>query len=152
NEFANRRWHEYTGLRSEDTVGRGWQAVFHPDDIDEHVEKWRASLASGQLFENEARLRRAADGVISLVLDTRRATARCARKCRSLVRSRDRYRGSQACRAGPAAERDLFGGRAEDEPHGQLGIRGCQPTHYPFFRRTPPLVWFRSRSGHADLG
>ena len=62
NEFANRRWHEYTGLRSEDTVGRGWQAVFHPDDINEHVEKWRASLASGQLFENEARLRRAADG------------------------------------------------------------------------------------------
>src|SRR5262249_17325472 len=62
NEFVNRRWQEYTGLGSEDTLGRGWQVVFHPDDIDEHVEKWRASLASGQLFEHEARLRRAADG------------------------------------------------------------------------------------------
>jgi PAS domain S-box-containing protein len=62
NAFVNRRWSEYTGLRGEDTAGMGWQAAFHPDDIGKHVERWCASMASGQPFENEARLRRAADG------------------------------------------------------------------------------------------
>jgi C4-dicarboxylate-specific signal transduction histidine kinase len=34
----------------------------HPEDIDEHLVKWRSALASGATFENEARVRRAADG------------------------------------------------------------------------------------------
>jgi len=62
NTFVNQRWSEYTGLRVEDTAGRGWETAFHPDDIGKHVERWRAAVASGQPFENEARLRRAADG------------------------------------------------------------------------------------------
>jgi len=31
-------------------------------DMDRHVDKWRSSLATGGRFENEMRLRRAADG------------------------------------------------------------------------------------------
>jgi PAS domain S-box-containing protein len=49
-------------MSSKDTSGVGWEASVHPADIAAHVEKWRASLASGKPFENEARLRRAADG------------------------------------------------------------------------------------------
>ena len=60
--FVNQRWSEHTGMPAEDTVGRGWLAVFHPDDVGTHVEKWRASLTSAQPFENEARLRRVSDG------------------------------------------------------------------------------------------
>ena len=62
NIFVSKRWTEYTGLSAEDTAGWGWRAAVHPDDIDRHADKWRASLASGEPFEDEARFRRAADG------------------------------------------------------------------------------------------
>ena len=62
NEFVNRGWAEYTGLSAGDTEGWGWQAAIHPEDLERHIDKWRASLASGEPFENEARFRRAADG------------------------------------------------------------------------------------------
>jgi len=60
--FVNKRWLEYTGLTIEDVAGAGWRAAFHPDEIDRHAEKWHACLASGSPFENEVRIRRAADG------------------------------------------------------------------------------------------
>ncbi len=62
NEFVNHRWVEYTGLSLEDTAGSGWHAVVHPEDLQRHVEKWLASLASGEPFEDEARFRRGVDG------------------------------------------------------------------------------------------
>src|SRR6201993_684443 len=62
NEFGNRRWQEYSGLSHERTVGSGWQDAVHPADLKRHWEKWCASLASGEPFENEVRYRRAADG------------------------------------------------------------------------------------------
>jgi PAS domain S-box-containing protein len=62
NEFGNRRWQEYTGLSHERTFGPGWQDAVYPTDLKRHWEKWCASLASGEPFENEVRYRRAADG------------------------------------------------------------------------------------------
>ena len=62
NDFANQRWQEYTGISLQDTSGAGWKMALHPADIATHVEKWRESLATGKRFENEARLRRSADG------------------------------------------------------------------------------------------
>jgi PAS domain S-box-containing protein len=60
--FVNQRWSEYTGFSAKDSAGSGWQGAFHPEDIGSHMERWRASLAAGESFENEARVRRAADG------------------------------------------------------------------------------------------
>ena len=61
-DFANGYWQEYTGLLIENTVGSGWQAAVHPDDLKRHAEKWRGSVTSGETFENEVRYRRATDG------------------------------------------------------------------------------------------
>jgi PAS domain S-box-containing protein len=60
--FVNKRWTEYTGLSVEESSGIGWQRAIHPEDLVPHSEKWRISVATGQVFEDEARLRRAADG------------------------------------------------------------------------------------------
>jgi len=60
--FVNKRWTEYTGLSVEATSGIGWQRAIHREDLARHSEKWRISVATGQLFEDEARFRRAADG------------------------------------------------------------------------------------------
>ena len=57
--WVNRRWVEYTGLSVDSTSGSGWRSAIHPDDFDGHINKWQASMASGEPFENEARHRRA---------------------------------------------------------------------------------------------
>jgi PAS domain S-box-containing protein len=60
--FVNKRWTEYTGLSVEQSSGAGWQCAIYPEDLVRHSEKWRTSVATGQLFEDEARFRCAADG------------------------------------------------------------------------------------------
>jgi formate hydrogenlyase transcriptional activator len=57
-EFFNQRWHDYTGVSFEEARGWGWEAVIHPDDLETVIDKWHRLLASGQLGEIEARLRR----------------------------------------------------------------------------------------------
>lgn len=59
NSYVNKRFVEYSGLSAEQAAGSGWQAATHPDDLQQHVSKWIASLATGEPFENEVRFRRA---------------------------------------------------------------------------------------------
>jgi PAS domain-containing protein len=54
-EFVNRRWLEFAGLTEKAILGSGRELMVHPDDLDEHLTKWGASLATGVPFENEAR-------------------------------------------------------------------------------------------------
>jgi formate hydrogenlyase transcriptional activator len=58
-DYFNQRWLEYVGLRLEDIEGWKWTNSIHPDDVAGIVEKWRACLASGEVFEYKARVRRA---------------------------------------------------------------------------------------------
>jgi PAS domain S-box-containing protein len=58
-DYFNRRWLEYLGLRSEDICGWNWTSAIHPDDVEEMVKNWRLSLATGEPFEAESRVRRA---------------------------------------------------------------------------------------------
>jgi formate hydrogenlyase transcriptional activator len=62
NEFLNKRWHEYTGLSSEESRGWGWQTAIHPEDRAPLTEKWQALVLVGEPGEMEARLCRH-DGV-----------------------------------------------------------------------------------------
>ena len=62
NEFLNRRWHDYTGLPSEEGLGWGWKSAVHPEDLGRLTAKWDSILDTGEPGESEARLRRA-DGV-----------------------------------------------------------------------------------------
>jgi PAS domain-containing protein len=91
-DVINKRWPEYTGrvekpvdlaatttrwypvfmkLRApqalrrrigREALGLGWQVALHPKDIDRFVEKRRASLESGNAFEDEVRIRSREDG------------------------------------------------------------------------------------------
>ncbi len=56
-EFVNRPWLDYSGLSEKDNLSSGWQLTVHPEDFDDHLNKWRASLATGAPFENEVRHR-----------------------------------------------------------------------------------------------
>ena len=58
NEFHNQRWHDYTGLSEGAEHGWGWRVAYHPEDLEQLLDKWQALLASGEPGEFEARLRR----------------------------------------------------------------------------------------------
>jgi PAS domain S-box-containing protein len=53
-EFVIHRFTEYTGLKAEE-AGLHRRNTVHTEDIAEHMNKWQASLASGEPFENEVR-------------------------------------------------------------------------------------------------
>jgi PAS domain S-box-containing protein len=57
-DFLNHRWLAYTGLSLEEALGQGWRTALHLED---HaiLDGWSTSLAAGEPFEAEARMRRA---------------------------------------------------------------------------------------------
>ncbi len=60
--WYNRRWYEYTGTTPEQMEGWGWQSVHDPKVLPKVLERWKASLASGEPVDMEFPLR-GADGV-----------------------------------------------------------------------------------------
>jgi PAS domain S-box-containing protein len=59
-DLVNPRWLDYTGESDAREEDHSWGAAIHPEDAEEHLKKWRAALATGMPFENEARHRNAA--------------------------------------------------------------------------------------------
>src|SRR5260370_28691306 len=58
-DFFNQTWLRYIGRPLEDLQGWKWTAFIHPEDVEGIVEKWSASLASGEPFLLEDRCLRA---------------------------------------------------------------------------------------------
>jgi PAS domain S-box-containing protein len=61
-DYFNRRWHEFTGLTPEQSVGAGWHQAVHPDDLPGVQARWEQSLEAGLPYECEYRIRNAAGG------------------------------------------------------------------------------------------
>ena len=57
-EFFNQHFLDYAGLSAEQASGWGWTTAVHPEDREGLVLTWQAIMASEQLGECEARLRR----------------------------------------------------------------------------------------------
>jgi len=58
-DYFNKPWLEYLGATLDDVTGWNWTAFVHPEDIEGIVAKWRACLATGEIFEYETRVRSA---------------------------------------------------------------------------------------------
>ena len=56
-DYYNQQWYDYTGIAVGSADGEGWRALFHPDDHALATKKWHHSLATGELYELEYRLR-----------------------------------------------------------------------------------------------
>ncbi|MTJ07405.1 ATP-binding protein [Anabaena sp. UHCC 0204] len=61
-DYFNQNWYEYTGLSKEQSVGYGWLAALHPDDVESAGQVWSNALNKGSLYENEYRFKRINDG------------------------------------------------------------------------------------------
>jgi PAS domain S-box-containing protein len=60
--WYNRRWHEYCGTTPAQMEGWGWQSVHDPELLPQVMERWTASIATGEPFEMTFPLK-GADGV-----------------------------------------------------------------------------------------
>ncbi len=56
-DYYNARWYEFTGVAVGSTDGEAWAGMFHAEDQPAAWEKWRHSLATGDPYETEYRLR-----------------------------------------------------------------------------------------------
>ena len=61
-DYYNARWYEFTGVPQGSTDGEGWNGMFHAEDQDRAMARWRHCLETGEPYEIEYRLRRH-DGV-----------------------------------------------------------------------------------------
>jgi PAS domain S-box-containing protein len=61
-DYVNQRALDYFARPFADLVETGWTKVVHPEDLGRMLDRWQIALATGDLYENELRLRRASDG------------------------------------------------------------------------------------------
>ena len=61
-DYFNERWHEFTGMPHDANTGSNWLDYVHPDDRGPVTKQWQRSLATGEPYQVEYRLRRARDG------------------------------------------------------------------------------------------
>ncbi len=58
-DWANEPTYAYFGTSSDGVVGEAWIDGLHPEDLSRVIERWAASLATGDNYETEFRIRRA---------------------------------------------------------------------------------------------
>ena len=56
-DYFNQQWYDFTGVPEGSTDGMGWNDVFHPDDQARARALWNHSLATGEVYEIQYRLR-----------------------------------------------------------------------------------------------
>jgi PAS domain S-box-containing protein len=56
-DYYNQQWYDFTGVPQGSTDGEAWNGMFHPEDQPHAWEVWRHSLATGETYEIEYRLR-----------------------------------------------------------------------------------------------
>ncbi|KTT75502.1 PAS domain-containing protein [Sphingomonas endophytica] len=56
-DYYNARWYDYTGMPEGSTDGEAWNGMFHVEDQERAWTAWRHSLATGEPYEIEYRLR-----------------------------------------------------------------------------------------------
>jgi PAS domain S-box-containing protein len=104
-DFYNQRWYDFLGMPEGSTDGEGWNGVFHPDDQQRAWAVWRHSLATGELYEIEYRMRHKSGQyrwVLGRAQPVRGEDGRITRwfgtctDIQDLVDARERFRESEA--------------------------------------------------------
>ncbi len=116
NDYVNARTTDYTGLTQEQFRGWNWQPAFHPEDLPRVLELWTRSIATGEPYEIEYRLRRA-DGAfrwhLARALAHRDDSGRITKWFGSNIDIDDQKRAQEALRE--AKEAAEAANRAKDE-------------------------------------
>jgi PAS domain S-box-containing protein len=101
-DFHSRRWLEFTGISAAEAAGNGWAAAHHPEDRANILAKWRSAVATGELFEVEARVRNTTGEYRAILIRAaplRDETGAIAKWCGVSTDIEDRRRAAEALRA-----------------------------------------------------
>lgn len=63
NIYFNKFFFEYSGISKEEAAVNGWNAILHPNEINEVLKQWEECKKKGEDFYREIRLKRKSDGV-----------------------------------------------------------------------------------------
>jgi PAS domain S-box-containing protein len=100
--WYNQRWYDYTGTTPEQMEGWGWQSAHDPLVLPKVLERWRASIATGELFDMEFPLR-GADGLfrgfLTRVLPLKNAEGRVVQWFGTYTDITERLRAEEKVRA-----------------------------------------------------
>ena len=114
-DFFNQTWLDFIGQPLDKLLGWGWTSWIHPEDLEALIRKRRESLATGDRFEEEARVLRA-DGeyrwMIHCAISQRDADGNIVKWFGSSIDIEDRKRAEEALRA----ERSVPGRGTEAGP------------------------------------
>jgi PAS domain S-box-containing protein len=55
-DYFNKPWLEYFGVTLDKVAGWNWTDYIHPEDVEGILARWRACLATGEVFEYETRV------------------------------------------------------------------------------------------------
>ncbi len=61
-DYANSRWYEFTGLSPEQTMGSGFTAIIHPDDLEQTLRSYGEAIATMKPMEIQHRFKSGIDG------------------------------------------------------------------------------------------
>ena len=61
-DYYNHYWYNHPALTREQSLGKSWQAVLHPDDVESCLQRWAKVIQSGDTYEAEYRFKRPSDG------------------------------------------------------------------------------------------
>jgi PAS domain S-box-containing protein len=115
-DYSNARTTEYTGLTPDQLRWSGWLAAIHPEDQPRGLEVWTRSIATGEPFEIEFRVRHA-DGdfrwYLARALALRDDSGRITKWVGSCIDIDDQKRAQEALRE--AKEAAEAANRAKDE-------------------------------------
>ncbi|MBY8961653.1 response regulator [Flavobacterium sp. D11R37] len=59
--YYNQRFYDYTGLTNDEALGTGWQAVIHPDMLQDVHNNWMHCVNTGEEFDISFLMKRASD-------------------------------------------------------------------------------------------
>ena len=57
NDYCSGRWHEFTGIPADGADASGWREIVHPEDRSRVKSEWQRSVATGEAFAAEYRIR-----------------------------------------------------------------------------------------------
>ena len=117
-DYFNQRCLDYLGVPLEALEGGRWTNFIHPDDLEEHLRRWRTAIASGEPAVSQARVRKA-NGEYRWLLHHTEPLRDETRQPRSVVWLEHRHRRSQA-RRGDDPRR---GAGASDDSRDDPGLR-----------------------------
>ncbi len=62
-DYYNQQWFDYTGMTLEQTIGRGWEQILHPDDLQKGLDVWARAIREGESYQLECRMKRGSDSM-----------------------------------------------------------------------------------------